>query len=124
MKDLPRVIIHKKIERVKNVIEPTCDSYLAKENADLRRRLEISCKFLLKKKEKIEKLQEKINTLNKRINDMIKSKMFSENEEEKIKDILNKKLKNEKHPVNCQLKFPNNEFILNNDLTHKNCEVI
>ena len=68
----------KKVERVKKVIESNSDTFLAKENADLKRRLEISCKFLLKKKEKIEKLQEKIDTLNKKINEMKKAKTFSE----------------------------------------------
>ena len=45
----------KKIEHVKNIIEANSDSLLAKENADLRRRLELASNFLLKKKEKIEK---------------------------------------------------------------------
>jgi hypothetical protein len=89
----------RKIERVKKVIEANSDSFLARENADLKRRLEISCKFLLKKKEKIEKLNEKINSLNKKLNDILKSRTFSENEEQKINEKLMKKIKNESHPI-------------------------
>lgn len=89
----------RKIERVKKVIEANSDSFLARENADLKRRLEISCNFLLKKKEKIEKLNEKINSLNKKLNDILKSRTFSENEEHKINEKIMKKIKNESHPI-------------------------
>lgn len=69
------------------------ESVLAKENADLRRRLEKSCLFLLKKKEKILKLTEKLESSQKKIESLNNARFFYDNEDLKIIENLNKKIK-------------------------------
>jgi hypothetical protein len=83
----------KKVEKIKKVIESKSDTYLAKENEDLKRRLQTACNFILEKKEKIEKQNEKINSLSRKINEILKSNTFSEDEERKIKEKLTISLK-------------------------------
>jgi hypothetical protein len=83
----------KKIEKIKKVIEAKSDTYLAKENEDLKRRLQTACNFILEKKERIEKQNEKINSLSRKINEILKSNTFSEDEERKIKEKIALSLK-------------------------------
>lgn len=111
----------KKVERIKKVIEPLYESVLAKENADLRRRLEIACAFLVKKKEEMITLNEKISILNKRIGELSKNKLFSGQEEEKINDIVSKKIKYEANILEITKHNKNLKLIRVEDLCYK-CE--
>lgn len=53
------------------------DSFLIRENADLKKRLEKSYVFIMKKREKIIKLTEKINDLQEKINNLTNNKNTS-----------------------------------------------
>jgi len=87
---------YSKSDKILKMMEANSDNYFAKQNIDLKRRLEIACLLLVKKKEKIKRLNEKVEVLNDQIKVIITSKGYFEDEEKKMMEVLHKKLVYEK----------------------------
>lgn len=85
-----------KSDQILKMMESNSDNYFAKQNIDLKRRLEIACMLLVKKKEKVSRLNNKVDYLNSQIKEILKSKNYFANEEKRMIEMLHKKLVYEK----------------------------
>ena len=86
---------------------------LAKENSDLKMRLEKSCLFISKKKETIIKLTQRLEESQRKINELQNEKHFCKGEENKIKELLSRKLKNTNICYNLEYSNNNTDFKIN-----------
>ncbi len=87
---------YSKSDQILKMMENNSDNYFAKQNVELKRRLEIACLLLVKKKEKVGRLNEKCEALTKEIKGILNSKEYFESEEKKMTEVLHKKLVYEK----------------------------